>query len=166
MERTRYGADAPDGKAVRALGGRVHVTDTRAAGRETRAPDEACEEAKGEEHAEIRRERRGHLQDHKEQQREDVNRIPPRLRDLGQRAPDHGAQAVAGDEDGQAERRGHRGHAKVRGRVRDARRVDGRADVDAKGQEADLEGDEELFAAGPIHGVLCVVSARIMAWLE
>ena len=65
--------------------------------------------------------------------------------DLGQRAPDHGAQAVAGDEQGQTQGRGHLRDAKVLHHVEDARRVDGRADVDAKGEEDYFAGDEELF---------------------
>jgi len=32
--------------------------------------------------------------------------------------------------------------------------VDGGADVDGHGQEADLEGDEDFFGARPVAGVL------------
>ena len=64
---------------------------------------------------------------------------------LAHGGPDHGAETVACNEEGEAECGFDLADAEGLDNVLYAGSVDGRTDVDGEGQEADFEGDENLF---------------------
>jgi hypothetical protein len=67
---------------------------------------------------------------------------------------DHRPERISDDEEGQAEEGGDVADVELLHYAEEAGGVDGRADVDGYGEEADLEGDEDFFGAGPVFGVL------------
>ena len=71
--------------------------------------------------------------------------------------PYHGAETVSCNEEGEAECGFDLADAEGLDDVFYAGAVYGRTDVDGEGQEADLEGDENLFEGRPIYRVLSLL---------
>jgi len=90
------------------------------------------------------------LEDDEDGKGADVNGISADLRDLGHGGPDHGTDAVAGDEESEAQRGFDLADAEFFDDVFGAGGVDCGADVDGEGEEADLEGYEDFFEGGPV----------------
>lgn len=148
--RAAHCRQAPQADDDRPIARGPHVDERRAAGGERGRADEAGEEAQRDERAEVLAERGGDLQQDEDEERDDVDGRAPDLRDLRERREEHGADAVADDEDREAERGGDVGYAEFHGDVAGAGRVDCGADVDAEGEDTYVEGDEALFQQRPL----------------
>ena len=115
------------------------------------AGGEARKKAEGNERAEVRGKCGGHLENDKYKEGDDVHGRAAELWDFRERREEHWSDAVADDEHGQAERARDGRDSELFSQVSDAWRVDRRADVDAEGEEADVERDEALFEYGPLE---------------
>ena len=142
---SEHGGDAPDGDAVGAFGGGVHVADGGAAGGQHGRAEEPGQEAEGKQHAEVFGVNDGGLETDEDDEGPDVDGVAADEGHFAQWRPDHGTQAVADDKHRQAEQSGSIGDVEMFLDAFDARGVDGGADVDGGREQADFESDEELF---------------------
>lgn len=151
---------APDGHPVRSLGRGVDINDRGAAGGERRRAHKARDEAESQQHAEIRRESRGDLQHDEQRQGANVDRSTPDLRHLGHWRPQHRTNTISEHKQRQAQCRCDAADAKHFADIHDAGRVDGRADVDGEGEQADLESDPDFLDKAPVLWVFRVVGSE------
>jgi len=105
-QRTECGTadrgDAPDAHRVRSLAGGIEIRHRRSARRENRTTEEPSEEAESEQHSEVTCQSRGHLERNEDDEGAQVDGVAADVGDLAHGAPEHGSQAVAGDEEGEA----------------------------------------------------------------
>ena len=100
----------------------------------------------------------GKLEAAEDKQRADIHPQSSDLRNLTERRPDDWAQAVACNVEGQTQGCWDLGDAEASHDIHQTGRVDGGANVYGKGEEADLEGNEESLCPTPVARVLPGVS--------
>jgi hypothetical protein len=78
---------------------------------------------------------------------------------------DHRPKRIPDDEEGQAEEGSDIADVELLHHAIQAGGVDCGADVDGDGEEADLEGDEDFFGAGPVSWVLLGIVSQMRLFM-
>ena len=140
----------------------VQVTHRCSSCSEGRRSEESSEEAQNQKPGKVRNKRRRHLENDKNEQRDNVWEVAADHGDLGGSTESkHWSEAVANDEECQAKRSRNKSHAKLLSDEIDTRGIDGGAHVDTCGEEADQEGRKDLLLEGPVSRMLWVVGLEI-----